>query len=263
MQQRHQDRELYFKEQAQTCHKHYLPYLQSFISITPDTRILEIGCGEGENLLPLAQMGCQVTGIDLAAERIAEAQSFFKQSNASGTFLNSDAIQYAQSTPKRFDLILMHDVIEHIVDKEQLLIAIKRLLTPDGLLFIAFPAWQMPFGGHQQICHNSTLAHLPFIHLLPRTVYRHLLRIANESEENIHELMNIRHTRTTIEDFEALALKHYQLKNRQLWFINPHYETKFHLQPRKLWKHIKHIPYLRGFCSTACWYLLKGQTSTK
>ena len=240
MQQRHQDRELYFKEQAQTCHKHYLPYLQSFISITPDTRILEIGCGEGGNLLPLAQMGCQVTGIDLAAERIAEAQSFFKQSNAS-----------------------VHDVIEHIVDKEQLLIAIKRLLTPDGLLFIAFPAWQMPFGGHQQICHNSTLAHLPFIHLLPRTVYRHLLRIANESEENIHELMNIRHTRTTIEDFEALALKHYQLTNRQLWFINPHYETKFHLQPRKLWKPIKHIPYLRGFCCTACWYLLKGQTSTK
>lgn len=67
MQQRHQDRALYFREQAQTCRRHYLPYLQSFSQITPQTRVLEVGCGEGGNLLPFAQTGCHVTGIDLAA----------------------------------------------------------------------------------------------------------------------------------------------------------------------------------------------------
>ena len=69
--------------------------------------------------------------------------------------------------------------------------------------------------------------------------------------------MNIRRTRTTIEQFEKLARQHYRIADRQLWFINPHYETKFHLYPRKLWKPLSRFPILRGFFSTSCWYLLK------
>lgn len=257
MQQRHQNRELYFREQVQTCRLHYIPYVQSFIRITSQTRVLEIGCGEGGNLLPFAQAGCRVTGIDLATTRIEEARRFFRQAEAQGTFLAADILQYAPMTEESFDLILMHDVIEHIADKEQLLTAIKHLLSPGGLLFIAFPAWQMPFGGHQQICHHTLLAHLPFIHLLPRAAYRGLLRLAGEPQGGINELMNIRRTRTTIEQFEKLARQYYRITDRQLWFINPHYEAKFHLHPCKLWKPLSRIPILRGFFSTSCWYLLK------
>ena len=257
MQQRHQNRELYFREQVQTCRLHYIPYVQSFIRITSQTRVLEIGCGEGGNLLPFAQASCRVTGIDLATTRIEEARRFFRQAKAKGTFLAADILQYAPVTKETFDLILMHDVIEHIADKGQLLAAIKHLLSPGGLLFIAFPAWQMPFGGHQQICHHALLAHLPFIHLLPRIAYRGLLRLAGEPQGGINELMNIRRTRTTIEQFEKLASQHYRIADRQLWFINPHYETKFHLHPHKLWKPLSRFPILRGFFSTSCWYLLK------
>ncbi len=58
MQQRHSDRRTYFNELARTAQDYYIDYLQQYTSITPDTRILEIGCGEGGNLLPFAQMGC-------------------------------------------------------------------------------------------------------------------------------------------------------------------------------------------------------------
>lgn len=256
MQQRHQDRALYFREQAQTCRRHYLPYLQSFSRITPQTRVLEVGCGEGGNLLPFAQTGCHVTGIDLAAGRIEEACRFFSQANAQGTFLTADIFQYAPMVQERFDIIVMHDVIEHIADKEQLLRTLKDLLAPEGVLFIAFPAWQMPFGGHQQICHHALPARLPFIHLLPHAVYRGLLRLSGESEGCINELTDIRSTRTTIGHFEKLARQHFRITDRQLWFINPHYETKFGLRPRKLWKSIGCLPVLNDFFSTACWYLL-------
>lgn len=257
MQQRHQNRELYFREQVQTCRRHYIPYLQPFIHITPRTHVLEIGCGEGGNLLPFAQAGCRVTGIDLAAGRIDEAHRFFRQAKAQGTFIPADILQYTPPAERGFDLILMHDVIEHIADKPRLLAAVRQLLSPNGLLFIAFPAWQMPFGGHQQICHHPLLARLPFVHLLPRSAYQSILHLSGEPQGTINELMNIRKTRITIEQFEKLSCQHFRIADRQLWFINPHYESKFRLPPRKLWKLLGHLPILRDFFSTSCWYLLK------
>ena len=32
--------------------------------------ILEIGCGDGGNLLPFTELGCNTTGVDLSAGRI-------------------------------------------------------------------------------------------------------------------------------------------------------------------------------------------------
>lgn len=45
---------------------------------------------------------------------------------------------------------------------------IKAFLKPKGTIFIAFPAWQMPSGGHRQMCRNRCrtdflfpICHLP------------------------------------------------------------------------------------------------------
>jgi len=34
--------------------------MKADIMLTPDTRVLEIGCGEGGNLLPFAEKGCNI-----------------------------------------------------------------------------------------------------------------------------------------------------------------------------------------------------------
>ena len=70
MQRRHTDRATYFTESAVTARSHYLPYIKQFKSITGRERILEIGCGEGGNLFPFAQLGCDVTGIDLSSSLV-------------------------------------------------------------------------------------------------------------------------------------------------------------------------------------------------
>jgi 2-polyprenyl-3-methyl-5-hydroxy-6-metoxy-1,4-benzoquinol methylase len=54
-----------------------------------------------------------------------------------------------------FDIIVMKDVIEHIHDQSRLLARLKDFLKPNGVVFFGFPPWQMPFGGHQQICNNK------------------------------------------------------------------------------------------------------------
>ena len=65
MQKRHQDRQCYFNELANTSRSFYINYVKQFISLSSSTHILEIGCGEGGNLLPFAELDCKVTGTIL------------------------------------------------------------------------------------------------------------------------------------------------------------------------------------------------------
>lgn len=254
MQKRHKDRQSYFKELANTSRTFYIEYVKQFITLGPETRILEIGCGEGGNLLPFAELGCQVTGIDRATSRISQARTFFDCSGYKGNFHAIDFFDFLPTC--RYQLILIHDVIEHIENKEEFFLHLRPLSAEGGVIFWGFPAWQMPFGGHQQICHNSMVSSLPFIHLLPNPLYRFLLRSFHETPSCINDLMDIKRSRMTIDSFEKLSKeKGFQLLDRQLWFINPHYQQKFHLRPRKLFPFLARIKSIRGFFSTACFYI--------
>lgn len=256
MQTRHTDRYQYFNEEAKTTEKYFMPYIEQWSGVKPQS-VLEVGCGEGGNLLPFAVKGCSVMGVDMCEGRVEQAEGFFKMKGEKGTFICSDILKFDESN-YHFDLIILHDVIEHISNKTQLLSGLKRYLNPGGTLFVAFPAWQMPFGGHQQIANGRIVSHLPFIHLLPRCLYKLLLSVCGENESIIKELLNIKETRCPIEKFRSIAAKTgYKIVNQQLYFINPHYETKFGLRPRKLNKAVSAVPYLRNFFSTSCFYILK------
>lgn len=257
MQIRHTNRELYFKELATTSKKYFIPYLSQYIKVEAGMNVLEIGCGDGGNLLPFSEIGCNTVGVDMAESRIKDAVSFFEKSGAKGDFIASDIFKIKE-LEYSFDLILCHDVIEHIENKGLFLRNLKRYLKPQGIIFMSFPAWQMPFGGHQQICKSKILSHLPFFHLLPKSIYKAILQLGGENQGCIGELLNIKETRTSIELFEKRAKKEQiQIINRVLFFINPHYETKFGLKPKKLSFIPGSLPYIRNFFTTSCFYILK------
>lgn len=133
-----------------------------------------------------------------------------------------------------------------------------RFLRPGGIAFFGFPAWYMPFGGHQQICRSRFCSHAPFLHLLPLPLYRCILESCGVKEKDVNELMSIRETRITVEKFERLAKKEgFAVLDRKFWFINPHYQAKFGLRPRVLWNWLGHIPYVRDFFITSAFYLLR------
>ncbi len=260
MQQRHQNRKQYFRELANTAREFYLDYIQLTLPLACETRVLEIGCGEGGNLLPFAEAGCCVTGIDISQGRINEARTFFTECHQQGKFLCQDftLVQKPKTEDERYDIILVHDVIEHIrpFRKRAFLSHIKSFLKKDGLVFFGFPAWHNPFGGHQQISVGFA-SKLPFIHLLPRPVYHALLELSGATPDCIDELMSIRDARVSIELFERMSKEAgFVIFRRTLWLINPHYRQKFHLRPRRLWLFFANIPYLRNFYTTSAWYLL-------
>lgn len=256
MQERHKNRKKYFNELAETCRKYFLPYIERWHIVEPATNVLEIGCGEGGNLLPFSELGCNVVGVDIASCRIKEAKSFFEDNGATGQFIAEDIFKL-RDMERKFDIIICHDVFEHIDDKMHFLLNIKKYLSDNGIVFMSFPAWQMPFGGHQQICRSRVLSHLPFVHLLPCGIYKLLINAFGEDSGCMNELVSIRNTRITIERFERLSrFAELKINDRQLWLVNPHYEVKFGLKPYKMPQSLAHFPYIRDFFSTSCFYIL-------
>lgn len=255
---RYINREQYFNELAKTSRSYYLDYIRRFKIFNSSSRILEIGCGEGGNLLPFAELGCYVCGVDLSESKIANAKLFFEKQGVSGAdFFCGDFLQ-PQSDSNLFDIILIHDVIEHIEPENKLgfFANAKKFLKSDGIVFWGFPAWQMPFGGHQQICKSKVCSKVPFVHLLSKGVYKGYLKLFGEEPSRIDELMSIKRARMTVESFEKLCRKSgLVILNRTLWLINPHYEAKFHLHPTKLCGLMSGISYLRNFFSTSCFYI--------
>lgn len=256
MQKRHTDRQLYFSEETQSCRKYYIPFILTVLERMP-SRVLEVGCGEGGNLLPFAEGGSEVVGVDLDTNKIKVAEKIFAEKGQKGRFIDSD-IFGLEDLKSTFSLIIVHDVIEHIYDKVRFLNDMKRYLAPGGVMFIAFPAWQMPFGGHQQIAKSKIISHFPFLHLLPLCLYRRILKAAGEGQGTIDCLIDIRRTRCPIEKFyKVISDTGYEILGRQLYFINPNYEVKFGLKPRKLAGWVAAIPYLRNFFCTSCFFLCR------
>lgn len=258
MQKRHKNKEQYFREQGLTTQKHVIPYLEELVKIDTRTRVLEIGCAEAGNLLPFVDLGCKTTGIDISCGRIELAKEFYKNhKNRDCLTLICEDIYKVKDLGEKFDLIVMRDVIEHIPNQEKFMAFAKRFLKPSGKFFLAFPPWQNPFGGHQQVCQSKILSKLPYFHLLPARIYKFVLQIFGETEKGIEGLLFIKATGISIERFERiLKNEKYKINKRTFYFINPNYETKFGLKPRKQPGAVSAIPWLRNFFTTAMYYVI-------
>ena len=136
-----------------------------------------------------------------------------------------------------------------------MLIKIVLFLKSNGIIFFAFPPWRMPFGGHQQIVENKFLSNLPFYHILPKSIYKAMLKMGNTDEEQIECLLEIKETGISISRFtKIIKNNHYKILAKTDWFINPTYKIKFNLTPRKLFFFNK-IPFIRDFFTT-CYYCI-------
>jgi len=262
LQERHQNRQQYFKEQGITTKKYVIPFIEPFKPISSTTRVLEIGCGEGGNMAPFVELGCEVVGVDINEAKLKLAKEYFVpiKHNENLKLVFENIYNLTIEDIGRFDLIIMRDVIEHIPDQEIFLAYVKQFFKPNGMLFMGFPPWYMPFGGHQQVLHSKLLSKLPYFHILPKPIYRLILKSFGTTDTVIESRMDIKDTGITIERLdEILKKEQYKVKVKQLFLINPNYETKFGLKPRKQLSVFSAIPFIRNFITTCCYFLVTPQ----
>lgn len=255
----HGDRKRYFEIQKLNTEKYVIPFIEQKIAIKPGFRVLEIGCGEAGVLLPFLERGCIAVGVELEVARLDMANEMLKDFVYSGKvkFLGKDIykVDADNELGGKFDLIILKDVIEHIHDQKKLISEMKNFLAAGGSIFFGFPPWQMPFGGHQQMCRNKWLSKLPYYHLLPRSIYKWILKKYNEP---VDALLEIRDTRISIEKFEKIVKEAgYKISEFTHYLLNPIYEYKFGWKAKKQLSFITRLPYLRDYFTTCVYYLIK------
>ncbi|MFT5194992.1 MAG: SAM-dependent methyltransferase [Cellvibrionaceae bacterium] len=99
--------------------------------------ILDIGCGSGRLVIPIAEAGLSVTGIDNSADMFAVAQKRVAEEEVTAILVEHDVLTW--KTEQRFGLIIigMNTIMEFsnqtVLD---LLKAAAKLLAPDGKIVI-------------------------------------------------------------------------------------------------------------------------------
>ena len=81
-----------------------------------------------------------------------------------------------------------------------------------------------------------------------------------ESDAQIEGMLEIYDTRITIDRLNRILKSNkYSILKKTDWFINPNYETKFGLKPRKQLGLISAVPFFRNFLTTASYYVVRAQ----
>lgn len=261
MQDRHADRQAYFNEQIITTEKYVIPYIAPYLQVGTGKRVLEVGCGEGGNLVPFLNLGCQCVGVDLDKSQIDRARSFIDQKldHYDLKLFSEDMYLIPEEEIGKFDLIFLRDVIEHIHDQEKFMTFIKGFLKPGGIMFFGFPPWTMPFGGHQQVCQNKWLSKTPYYHILPKSIYRKLLQLGGVHPQGVEGLLEIKETGISTSRFEKIIDNTgFEFLRKTKYLINPNYEIKFGFKPRELSSFVVWIPVLNDLVTT-CFYCVVRQ----
>jgi len=114
-----------------------------------NSRILEIGCGYGRNVLALNKRGyTNIVGIDISAAQIHYAKQVLNLKNV----YQADAIlAIEQFGEAKWDAVLLLDVLEHLELEYsvELLRKIKAALAHSGTLIVQVPAAMSPLSPHR------------------------------------------------------------------------------------------------------------------
>src|SRR6266498_5482272 len=126
-------------------------------------KILEDGCGVGMYVEHLSPFGGQVIGLEYDFERAAEAHINSPHIiNAAGEF-----IPLPSGT---LDLILSHEVIEHVQDDRAAVCEMIRVLTRGGRIALFCPNRGYPFETHGIYWKGKYyFGNKPFVNYLPRS----------------------------------------------------------------------------------------------
>lgn len=116
-------------------------------------KFLDFGCGEGH----VSWMMRNVNDIQLSAGYDVDEQ-WSKVSMHSPDFLSSDLDKVRQFAP--YDVILLHDVIDHVRQPIEILKLVRELLHPGGEVKVRVHPWSSRSGAHHYRHWNKAWAHL-------------------------------------------------------------------------------------------------------
>lgn len=113
-----------------------LAYITDRVPLS-NMRVLDVGCGGGILSEAMAKESASVTAIDMGEAPLKVARLHQHESNLTIDYLLTTVEDLAASDVERFDVITCLEMLEHVPDPGSIVGACKKLLKPEGHLFLS------------------------------------------------------------------------------------------------------------------------------
>jgi SAM-dependent methyltransferase len=143
--------------------RHFIERLLRTLALPASPRLLDAGCGSGGNLALLARFG-RVSAFEYDAGARRRAAELGIADVEAGAL--PDAVPFPDT---RFDVIGLFDVLEHLPQPIESLVALRARSAAQGALVITVPALPWLWGPHDDV-------HQHFRRYTARTLHEHLTR---------------------------------------------------------------------------------------
>jgi SAM-dependent methyltransferase len=159
-------------------HPDHLATLATLLGMTPprvqECRVLEIGCGDGSNLIPLALSlpHSEFLGIDLAQQPIQRAQTVIQHTSLKNVTVHALDLLDFPAQFGTFDYIIAHGFYSWVPARlqQKLLQVCAEHLTPQGIAFISYNTY--PAGHFRRALRDIMLFHLQTIGVQENPVHQ-------------------------------------------------------------------------------------------
>ena len=248
----------YFEYQLEAAREAVIPWLDRRLPLE-GIAVADFGAHQGGLLEALRRDGrvASAVGIELNAD-VVDRSPFVPDERFR---LVAGDLTALDPELRVFDLIVLHDVLEHVVRVGEVLRAAVGRLARDGRLLVVFPPYGSAFGGHQQLAEGWARA-APFLHFLPAPLFFRLARPAagNEymtTEDALGDMRAVRRTRLTLTKAErAFAGAGLATADRELFLIRPEHSLRYGIRTRTAGP-LGRLPGIRELAVSGAFYLLK------
>ena len=119
-------------------------------------RVLDLGCGTGEQLVYMTRLGFQMSGCDICRYSFASTLRAVKAADAPTTEVRLSSVPTeVPFETDRFHAVYANGVFEHCPEMPLLIAEISRVLIPNGVFLAGFPLRSVIMEPHLR---------LPFVH---------------------------------------------------------------------------------------------------
>jgi len=103
-----------------------------------NSKILDLGCGSGRNLIYLAKKGFQIYGLDSAEKGIKIIKQKLKKDNLQSKLTTQSFFQTLPYKDSSFDIIISIQSLQHGTETQikKTIKEIHRILKPNGKIFV-------------------------------------------------------------------------------------------------------------------------------
>lgn len=113
--------------------------LMDALALSPTDWVLDAGCASGYQVLEAARLAPMVVGVDLGLDFVRTAYGASLEQGITNAHFQVGSVEALAFKSASFSRVLCSEVLEHVLQPDDTLTELTRVLKPGGLLVISVP----------------------------------------------------------------------------------------------------------------------------